>query len=397
MSTDKPGTRSSYLEQISIHLSGRQEPFGLRAADGADSGGTLLETEALRWTYVLRSRERWVGSRSSQEQHEEQARLTLRAFGLDDPQIAEIGGAETVIVRMLYKTEAEGWEGRAFPWEYVLAAATRRYRLQPDGVAHRRITVMREIVGPITATIVARKPRRFLFVQSAPGDLQDQWSFAAERDRLHRVLGKSVEFDAIENPTPQELTNRLKSAELDIVHFTGFSNAQGLRELSKAQPHTGKVRIYGQGETEIVAIDGLLAGSDRIKDGYLMSSDIDRLPMLVTYQQLPSIFVDARSASAQDPTRPRTFLVSLNLENSAARVAPLLVGAGGALAALGFQDILQDDFSETFFELLYSCLVTAQWNLPVAFRQAWSLARSDPRNMAATGSGIAERKTLSGS
>lgn len=111
--------------------------------------------------------------------------------------------------------------------------------------------------------------------------------------------------------------------------------------------------------------------------------------MLVPYHRLPEIFVSARTSGSRDPTRPSIFFVSLNLENSAARTAPLLIGKGGALAALGFQDVIRGDFSEAFFELLYSRLVHLDWNLPQAFQEAWAFVRSDPKNFAATGSGIA--------
>jgi hypothetical protein len=381
----------SFIEQIGLYFPNRLRPLTLRIAASDSkhaSGGSLLENEALRWTYVLRSRERWLTNRSTQEQHEEQARRTLGSFGIGESDLAEIAAAGVVIVRMPFRSEAVGWEGRVFPWEYVLAAATRRHRVLPDGLGRSRITVMRELTGPIRVRIQARPPARFLFVQSAPGELQDRWDFSRERDRLRRAVDNALEFEVIENPTPAELTQRLaRSGDLTIVHFSGLSNAQGLRELYNAHPQRGEVRLAGASEP--VRIDTLVSDFNRMSDGFVLSSPEDRLPLLMPYHRLPEIFTDARRGAPVDPARPSIFFVSLNIENSSARVAPLLVGAAGALAALGFQDVVADDFSESFFELLYSRLVALHWNLPQAFQEAWTLVRSDPSNFAATGSGIA--------
>lgn len=84
------------------------------------------------------------------------------------------------------------------------------------------------------------------------------------------MIGKAVEFIVVENPTPAELTKRLEGGELDIVHFSGFSNAQGLRELYNVQPHRSEAKRYE--DPHAVPLDELLADPDRIQDGYLMSS-----------------------------------------------------------------------------------------------------------------------------
>ncbi len=101
-----------FLEQVQILIPRRRKPISLRAVPrlggNGTAGGSRLENEALRWTYVLRSRERWLTNRSSQAQHEEQARNTLLDFNVGELQLAEIGAAENVVVRMPYRIETEG-------------------------------------------------------------------------------------------------------------------------------------------------------------------------------------------------------------------------------------------------------------------------------------------------
>src|SRR5262245_24965372 len=82
--------------------------------------------------------------------------------------------------------------------------------------------------------------------------------------------------------------------------------------------------------------------------------------------------------------------MSLNVYNSASRLAPLAV-AGGAAAAIGFQDVFDDDLAELFFARFYSKLgsVSDPHNaLLLAFLEAQEMLR-DRANFRLVGSGIA--------
>ncbi len=104
---------------------------------------------------MLRSRERWIGNASERDSRETDAIETLKAFGLTEADLESNADSErAVVVRMRFISEAEGWEGRVFAWEYVLAAATRHYREKPD----QRVTVMRELTYPMRAVLC--RPRR---------------------------------------------------------------------------------------------------------------------------------------------------------------------------------------------------------------------------------------------
>ena len=68
----------------------------------------------------------------------------LKALGLDEARLQALGQASMLVVRVPYQHEALCWEGRIFPWEYLLAAATREQRrAAPSGPLP--LTVIREL------------------------------------------------------------------------------------------------------------------------------------------------------------------------------------------------------------------------------------------------------------
>lgn len=105
---------------------------------------------------------------------------------------------------MPYRREAEGWEGRIFPWEYVLVAATREpRRAASDGP--RPLTVIRELQVqrprgpgrwlPLEHEAVDLPPAgelRVLFVNTLPSELREHWTVADELANLRRVLPASA-------------------------------------------------------------------------------------------------------------------------------------------------------------------------------------------------------------
>lgn len=131
-----------------VHIASDTDLRGLPVqAVATDAGGRSrqsLAREALRWTYVLRSRQRWVHDALVREQHQADARDTLAQFGLGTTQLRSLARASTLVVRVPYQHEALGWEARVFPWEYVLAAATREQRRGATG-RPEPLTVIREL------------------------------------------------------------------------------------------------------------------------------------------------------------------------------------------------------------------------------------------------------------
>ncbi len=387
-SAEKATARQDGLQHITIDVGGDPITLGGKGAD--ISRAKALPSQAMRWSYVLRARERWADNAQSVTLHERDAQDTLRGFGLADADLDRIARAEQVVVRMPYKSEAEGWAGRIFPWEYVIAAATRSRRNRGDG----RFAIQRELL-PVAAraglrTSIGANPV-MLYVQSAPGRLGEGWDFSGESARLKRVLSDAAELRTLQNPTLLELLAALEEWKPDLLHFSGFDNVQGVAELRElAGPQTQidvPPTLLTDVEAPVTGNHGMivrtlarLQGAELVQqDGYLMTSPGGR-PCIVTA-------IDLAEALANAEHRP--FLISMSVANSAARTAALLVGEGAASAAIGFQGDSDSSFGDYFFELLYGELLGKskgrRVGLSAAFLDTWATARAEPRARRATG------------
>jgi len=384
---------NAYLASIAILTSDqavlplgqeRRRVAGPRGGPGESTAPAprRLAAEAMRWTYVLRSRQRWLDKSGAGQAHEAEAAATLRDFGLGDAQLKQIARANRVVVRMPFVTEAEGWAGRIFPWEYVIAAATRRWRIE----SQHHFTVMRQLVPAKPPK--ARWDRQMapnatmLFVQSAPGDLSLDWEFDNERQRVRQALGLppaadegSALFRTLTSPTLTQLRDAVRRFKPDLIHLTGFDTLQGLRALRGVMPSDGLVQI-GKDPHDAIPLSALLADKHGIPDGFLLAGEAGGV----------------HAASAQDLAqaltgggRHQSYCVGLSVENSAARTAALMVAEGATLAAIAFQDTVDNALSNYFYELLYGSLKLAPWRLPGAFELAWQQVRQEPNAARATG------------
>jgi len=309
-------------------------------AERATTWSRELQHAAMRWTYIVRNRQRWRGLAASARTQSDRARTLLIDLGLDAADLDLIAGDGMVEVVVPYTREEIGWEARIFPWEYVLAAAT------SDARRGRNLTIVRRLTTPAHAP-QPQQGLRVLYVESAPGELRQDYSFDTERTLVHDCLKpKPNAWNVLLTPTLDQLQKSVAVFKPDIVHLAGFDTHQGLLLL-------GKKHDPNEGEPDAV-----------VPDGYLLASDAG--------QPVPVSALTLASALCAGGHRPS--LVLLNLQNSAARVAPLLV-AEGAGAAIGFQDIFDDDLSELFFATFYRELRHAKWHLASAFEAAWSAVR----------------------
>lgn len=377
-----------------IVLRTAQHEFRLRspaAADGEAEEGRRwsLASESRRWSAVLRGRERWSRSAVLLKQQERDAAAMLHAFGLDDAALRELATAGRVVVVLPYAAETTGWEGRTFPWEFVLARATRAWR-----TGSRPLTVMREL--QLSWHVQQRIPPdgrwpsvgwplpapRVMFVHSFPGSLEMAYETHDEQQRVRQAFGLSdgdARWCLLQQPTLQALRQRCAEFRPDVVHFSGFDNHEGLQRIGEADGPDALV-VQG-GHTD--SVRGWLQARGAMRDGCLMRSD-DGLPQMVLPQELAGALV----ASGQPP-----YFVGLNLPNSAARLAPLLLPAG-VLAALGFQDTFDPSLSAYLFENLYGRLDGLRWDLPAAFEQAWAETRRQPDLVPGTGIALWARAPL---
>jgi hypothetical protein len=394
-------------------------PLSMPAATSPAEAQALIAHEAQRWTYVLRSRRRWVGGSRARERNEEEARAALAGIGINQQVFEDLANSERIVVRIPYVGEAMHWESRIFPWEYVLAAATRDRRIQLAGAGQpRALTVMRELqlqtpalrAMPDADSLFAGG-LRVLFVECLPTELRELWSLDSEQTRLRASLPESTAWHVLSFPTLEELRAAVADKKPQLIHFAGLDSHQGLRELrvrlgQQAKVDVGPPRMptmsssTGSPDELRPLRGGLLLVEDVIADRRLMVDGVllrglsrdqrsapgdgmaDKASEKISYPCL----VRAQDLAAQLAASGHTaYLVSFNLWNTAARVAPMVVAERAALAAVGFQDAFDDALAEYVYALLYAELLASGWNLPQAFRSTWLAVRKLPESVDATG------------
>jgi hypothetical protein len=346
-----PRSRAARRSAASAAVPWLQSSSGTyRFTENADTLLHDLQRAAMQWTYIVRNRQRWRGLPDSQVSQAARARAALLGFGLTPADLDAIARDHVVEVVVPFAREDEGWQARIFPWEYVLAAATREARRGEP------FTVVRRLEAAAASARRTTAAQRVLYVESAPGQLREKYDFATERTLVRSNL-KPTAWQELLTPTLSQLRHAAATFAPDIVHLAGFDSHEGLALL-------GDQHDAGEGSPDA-----------RVPDGYLLGAEGGG-PIAVSAMDL----ADALCGHARKPR-----LISLNLQNSAARVAPLMIAAGAG-AAVGFQDIFDDDLSELFFGTFYRELRHNRWHLASAFDAAWSTVRS--RGTALQGSGL---------
>jgi hypothetical protein len=298
---------------------------------------SLRQRAALSWARIARNRGRWNKADDASAERSRLAQQLLTDLELEPDDLDAIARAQHAEVRIPYVTEERGWEARVLPWEVVLSSATRGLRTGP-------LTVTRQL-SRRSPNGKAAKGIRVLYVESAPGELGERYEFAGER-RMVRSAAKRIttHYDEVRNPTLAKLEATLKSFGPTHVHLAGFDN------------HQAVALIHGDG----------YAAELKEFDGYALSDAAGQLQM-VDAEDLAAAFRRAGCAP---------HLVTCNLWNSGARIAPLLVAAG-AEAAVGFQDEFDDALAELFVGTLYKAFADKGELVP-AFAAAHMAVRGQP-------------------
>ena len=338
---------------VYLVVPGRRSPIHL------DLGSDPEEVErlAVKWSYSLRNRERWVGRPELLERHRNEITQVATSAGLHGKVLAEVAAADLVEVSIPFHSEKSDWALRVMPWEYLIATATRHLRRGAMTVVrHLRTQSPRGRLHPPTA---------WLHIESAIGGLREGYDFSPERDLVEqaaRSAGVSVK-ERLCDPDRPALDAALKKVKThEVVHVSGFDSHQGLQWLDDAS-------------------------AERVPDGLLVRAR-------------PAEVAEAWSIArhlTNGGRRPR--LVAFNIYYSAAHSAPSCV-ALGAEAAIGFQDAFDDTLAELFFATFYQAWRLAKWNTVAAFRHAWKTVRDQQQALHGTGivlwSARSIRETLPG-
>lgn len=377
-----------------VRIASAADPLGQALATLDERSRQAMAQQALRWTYLLRSRQRWVGDAKLREQHQLDAAATLQALGLGAAQLQALAEASTLVVRVPYQHEAVCWEGRIFPWEYLLAAATREQR-RASALGARPLTVIRELqvqhevaghwrLVPRGAVLLPPLGElRVLFVKALPTELGERWQVDAELAHLAAALPPGVPAPRVlDYPSLDELQAELRARPPHLLHFAGMDSHQGLRELDTLLGRSALVEApltaaAADVALQVLPIEALLADPRRLLDGLLLRGSEGR-PRLVHSQALASAL-----AAAVGSAPP--YLTTFNVWNSAARLAPMLIAEGATRAALGFQDAFDDSLAEYALARLLRELFAGGFDLPAAFSAAWAAVRELPESVDATG------------
>jgi hypothetical protein len=333
-----------------------------------DGGVSALQRAATQWSYLVRNRQRWSGRDSLVIEQSSNARKLLQSFGISGPTLQALATSGTAQVVVPYSVENVGWEGRVFPWEFVLSVATRPIRQGEPLAIFRQLALER---SPKKRP-ANRTPKSVLYVESAPGPLADAYSFESERSLVRtNLVGNGVAWlPPLTNPTRQQLRDAVEKASPDVIHLAGFDTHQGSR-LATAEQGRG---LRGIVSTAMSATRAL-AEASTLTDGYVMADD-EKGFVAVSSQELAGIL------NAGSKGKP--LLVTCNIWNSARRICPTII-AEGAAAAIGFQDSFDDGVVEAFFSTLYRSWRDAGWDLRTGFLEAWNRVRQHPAGLIGTG------------
>lgn len=315
---------------ITLRLPGRARPLSFTPGPG-------FASEAMRWSYVARNRDRWTAGTDPGQSE----RGPLQAY-LDAAQLKAIADARLVEVGIPSGVhEAEHWPLRVFPWEYALSAATRGLRAGP-------LTVIRHLrADGSDGSAGAVKLQRPAVLQTAPGRLAQWYDTQAEAELMLSSLGVAQPGDTqcLPNPTRSAARSWLARRQPTLLHVAGVDTHQAVSLLGLEQAHPARTLK-----------DGLVLRGTDSADG------ID----LVEAEDAAALLCAAAS---------RPDLVLCNVYNSASRIAARCV-AKGARYAIGYHDVIEDSLAALFCSTLYRLLASQGGDMLAAFDGAMKTLRA---------------------
>ena len=309
-----PTTDSTLIDLTSEEVEASGLTITLRSALNvlAEIPVRALRRDAVKWSQIVKNRERWRTTSGTGLDLANESREVFRSLGLGDDFLRAVAVAGVVEVSIPFTSEDVGWEARIFPWEALLSVATKPWR------DFHSLYVVRHLVWSGEAD-QRSDGNGLLYVESIPAALRN-WNFDSERQRVDSGLAEKFPKTWSFNDTRNAIIQTIAEVRPGLIHVAGFDTWQGAALLGL--PYTKERR------------DGLMLCGD--------SGEPDEINGETLFDFLRDI-----------PVRP--WLVSLNVYNSAARLAALAV-AGGARAAIGLQDIFDDDMAEVFYSRVYQAL-----------------------------------------
>jgi hypothetical protein len=318
------------------------------------SAGPTIVRMAKQWGYILRVRTRWAGDTDMREAFGKRAIKDLAKLGIELPRIRQFALVKHIEVELYEGKPAQGDSNRIveaaaeIPWEYLLSAATRYVgRFQS-------LLITRCLSNGFDVEPTA--PQRVLFVESAPGRIDQKYGFEDEEKRIIAAVNVRKDGGLVLARTEpySKLQAIVASKAWQAIHVTGVDTHQAAWLIDD---------FYDA----VARRDQVIDKHDRLHDGMIIRGDYDsELP--VRYNELADLLFTPRQ---KPPANQKPYAITLNLYYSGARTARELVRRG-AYAALGFLDEIDDEFAERFFQAFYWGWCHDKKLIPAAFLDAWS-------------------------
>jgi hypothetical protein len=329
---------------------------------GALTGGTDADNEEITrqapwWNYALLQRERWSGTEVlSVAQQSRATRLWNRLFAEEGGPRPELPSEDAPMAEIAIQFSEEGlhWQYRTMPWEFVMSSFIRAHR--PHELRERyRLPVIRRLRRQGKENPPPTLPKdisqwKVLVVLSAPGFISRAYQLKSELNSIESLL-RGATIEHVWTPSFKQVKERISEFKPDIVHFAGCDThqARALSERTDLTARESEVMMAqllesapAPGWSDADEPDGYAL---RAEDSTMMHGDSARIEC-VNYLRLPDLF-----------SRHQPALVCWNTYHSGNRVAAMTVGMGRAGASVGFQDFIDDELAEEYFDEFYRGLV----------------------------------------
>lgn len=324
----------------------------------------LIELSA-KWMYILRNRSRWANDDLLRAKLGDTAKDDLEDLGVSDSAIRAICNAELRHVEVTFfdtnrssrASTPEQAAAQTFPWEFVLSAATKKGRGE---------TLLVTRVLPRDWPGAPKSLDSLLFVQSAPGRLDGFYSFDSERARLRAATGHRA-WKRAEGDSLADLPARVHKHEPNVIHVTGIDNHQAAQIIQDFYLEAPIDTLLPNGPD-----DGMMMRRGPVSGRSLPAEEP------VPYDELAKHLIP-------DGKGNKPWLVTCNLYYSAPRITQEFIRRG-AHAAVGFQDEVDDELAELFFQEFYRAWYRDRHaGLPRAFGDAWKALQDHRQQLFGTG------------
>lgn len=307
-----------------------------------------LDQIAKDWRYILGNRSRWTSQAVARAQVQQKCESTLLKLGIDRGTLKRLADASLVEVSIPHCHCGTFAAARDFPWEHLIAGATKAFR------GPSPILIVRHLLGAQKSK--KRNVKSFAIAQTAPAIFEDHFHLASERSLISGALQSLKDIGRLDNPVTGYLKSQIESAAPDLIHLAGMDIRLG--EWLEAEWLEDEVRFQ-----------------ENTREG-----------MYFAHTRKPYMKVFAKHiAKCLTSAKRKPTLIGINSWYSGTELAPLCV-ANGVATAIGFHNSFDDEVGREFYAEFYRAWLEHDLDIVRAMLCAWIKIR--PLRKKIRGSGI---------